>query len=77
MMSYVYLGQSDNKKNVLTVVLSNTKADADGTPYGAIVLNLDANTVQAYFDDISGKDYNLMAFDRHFQPKYQIKQYPI
>jgi two-component system, response regulator YesN len=55
------------KKNVLTVVLSNTKADASGIPYGAIVLNLDANTIQAYFDNISEDDYNLMAINKKGQ----------
>lgn len=57
----VPINGTEYKKNVLTIILSNTKADADGTPYGAIVLNLDADAVQAYFENISEKDYNLMA----------------
>lgn len=63
----VPLNGKEYKKNVLTVVLSNTKADASGIPYGAIVLNLDANTVQAYFDNISEDDYNLMAINKKGQ----------
>ncbi len=60
----VPLNGEEYVKNVLTVVLSNTKADPSGTPYGAIVLNLDANVVQAYFDNISENDYNLMAINK-------------
>jgi AraC-like DNA-binding protein len=52
------------RKNVLTILLTNTKADIDGTPYGAVVLNLDANVVQAYFDNISQSDYNIMAISK-------------
>lgn len=55
------------KKNVLTLFLSNIKADAGGTPYGAIVLNLDANWVQAYFNNMSENDYDLMAINKKGQ----------
>ncbi|WP_179632173.1 helix-turn-helix domain-containing protein [Clostridium peptidivorans] len=55
------------KKNVLTLFLSNIKADAGGTPYGAIVLNLNANWVQAYFNNMSENDYNLMAINKKGQ----------
>jgi two-component system, response regulator YesN len=60
----VPLNGKEYLKNVLTVVLSNTKADPEGIPYGAIVLNLDANAVQAYFENMSENDYNLMAINK-------------
>lgn len=63
----VPINGEEYKKNVLTLILSNTKSEIDGNPYGAIVLNLDANSVQAYFNNMSESDYNLMAINKKGQ----------
>ncbi len=60
----VSLNGETYKKNVLTVLLINIKDDSNGMPYGAIVLNMDANAVQKYFDNLSQNNYNLMAVNK-------------
>lgn len=58
---------SDNvkrDKNVLTVVLSNSKASDTDLPDGAIILNLDADNVANYFQTtIADTSGNLFALD--------------
>ncbi|MBM7871517.1 AraC-like DNA-binding protein/cbb3-type cytochrome oxidase subunit 3 [Clostridium pascui] len=63
----VPINGEEYKRNILTLILSNSKSDIDGNPYGAIVLNLDANSVQAYFHNMSESDYNLMAINKKGQ----------
>lgn len=50
-------------KNVLTLLLTNIKASDTGLPYGAIVLNLDANDIQNYYKNITQNDYDILAID--------------
>lgn len=52
---------NQHRKNVLTIILSNVKSSRDNMPEGAIILNLDADSVENYFkNNISGEN-NLLA----------------
>ncbi|SKA75383.1 transcriptional regulator, AraC family [Caloramator quimbayensis] len=53
------------QKDVLSIMLTNIKSTNESVPYGAIILNVDADSVQAYFKDMSQKGYNLFAIDRN------------
>lgn len=50
-------------KDVLTIVLSNIKNSENSMPYGAIVINLDADDVQNYYKNITEEGYSVMAID--------------
>ncbi|QCX33986.1 helix-turn-helix domain-containing protein [Caloramator sp. E03] len=61
----INIGKQKYYKDVLSVLLTNIKSTDKKVPYGAIVLNVDANSVQAYFKDMSQKGYNLFAIDKN------------
>lgn len=53
---------SPNRKNILTLTLTNVKSSADNLPDGAIILNLDANNAESYFkNNISARNNDLFA----------------
>lgn len=50
-------------KNVLTLLLTNVKSSETNLPYGAIVLNLNANDIQNYYKNITDNEYEILAID--------------
>lgn len=50
-------------KNLLTLFLTNIKSNDDNMPYGAIILNLDAESIEDYYRSIAEDDYNIFAID--------------
>lgn len=54
---------SNYKKNVLSIFLSNSKNPKNNLPDGAIIINLDADEVEKYFKTISENGCDLFAID--------------